>query len=108
MLDAGQKGDAMFNEKDLMYTPEDIRFTVKGDTLYAIVLDWPGKECLIRTFSGDNGWNPLYRDEISEISMLGDDKPLNWKWEADGLVIETPDERPCDHAFVFKIVRKYD
>ncbi len=107
MLDAGRKGDAMFNEKDVIYTPEDIRFTVKGENLYAIALDWPGEECIIRTFSGDNGWNPLYRDEISEITMLGDDRPLEWRWSEEGLIIETPVERPCDHAYVFKIVRNY-
>lgn len=108
MLDSGNKGDAMFNEKDVTYTPEDIRFTVKGENLYAIALDWPGEECTIRTFSGENGWNRIYREEISEITMLGDDKPLKWRWLEDGLAIESPAERPCEHAFVFKIVRKYD
>jgi len=120
MLDAGDQGDAMFNELDIVYTPEDIRFTVKGDILYAIVLDWPAEECIIETFSGNNGWNPLYRDEIAEITMLGDNKLLEWSWEKGewdedekefvgrGLVIKTPAEKPCDHAFVFKIVRKFD
>ncbi len=26
--------------------------------------------------------------------------------EADGLVIEVPDEKPCEHAFTLKIVKK--
>ena len=110
----------MFNEADVVYQPEDIRFTVKGDNLYAIALAWPGEECIIHSFSGRDGRNPLYRDEIAEITMLGDDKPLKWRWiegEWDeeeeelvggGLAIETPAEKPCEHAYAFKIVRKYD
>jgi len=119
-----EKENAGFNEEDTDYTPADIRFTVKGDTLYAIVLEWPGEECFITTFSGRNGSNPLYRDEIAEITMLGDGQPLEWKWvegewdgniwveeekmKGGGLSIKTPAEKPCEHAFVFKIVRKFD
>jgi len=110
---------------DHVYTPEDIRFTVKGDTLYAIVLEWPGEEILIKTFArGVNGIGPLYENEIEEITMLGDGQPLEWKWVegertgrisrqgkrivGGGLSIKTPAERPGDHAYVFKIVRKFD
>jgi len=97
----------MFNESDVVYTSEDIRFTVKGDDLYTTVLAWPGEKCTIRTFSGDYRNNPLYKNEIKQISMLGDNKPLKWSFEKAGLVIETPKNKPCEHAFVFKITRHY-
>jgi hypothetical protein len=38
--------------------------------------------------------------------MLGDGKPLNWEMDKGGLTIKTPATRPCEFAFVFKIVRK--
>lgn len=38
--------------------------------------------------------------------MLGDGKPLNWEMTKEGLAVETPKTKPCDYAFVFKIVRK--
>ncbi|MGB5849019.1 MAG: alpha-L-fucosidase [Ignavibacteriaceae bacterium] len=38
-----------FNESDVVYTPEDIRFTVNGDNLYATFLDWPGEKAVITT-----------------------------------------------------------
>jgi len=38
-----------FNESDVVYTGEDIRFTVKGDTIYATFLAWPGKRAIIKT-----------------------------------------------------------
>ncbi len=38
-----------FNESGAVYQPEDIRFTVNGDNLYATFLDWPGEKALIQT-----------------------------------------------------------
>ena len=38
-----------FNESNTVYTGEDIRFTVKGDTIYATFLAWPGDEAVITT-----------------------------------------------------------
>jgi len=38
-----------FNESGAVYTPEDIRFTVNGDDLYATFLDWPGDKAIIKT-----------------------------------------------------------
>lgn len=111
-LEPGKEGDAMFNESDVEYTYEDIRFTVKGDVIYAITLDWPGDRCRIATFSNRERRpltnNPLHRNEISRISMLGDGKDLKWYYDETGLIIETPDKKPCEHAFVFKIERRND
>ena len=47
----------------------------------------------------------FYKEEIKRITMLGDDKDLDWELTRQGLVIETPDNKPCKHAFVFKIER---
>jgi len=41
-----------FNESNVVYTPKDIRFTVNGDNLYAIFLDWPGEKATIKTIRG--------------------------------------------------------
>ncbi len=106
-----------FNEADLQYTGEDIRFTVKGNILYAIALDWPGEEVLIRSLIrlGDKERKEglrrypgyyIYRDEIQSVSMLGDDHELEWELTPYGLKIKTPETKPCEHAFVFKIERK--
>ena len=102
-VDAGEKSDAMFNESDIVYTDEDIRFTVKGDVLYAIVLAWPNREVLIKSLVPN-----IYPDEIASITMLGDGKELEWKLiQGKGLKIKTPETKPCDHAYAFKIVRKH-
>lgn len=96
-----------FNEDpDRQYTGEDIRYTVKGDALYAIALGWPGEQMTIRTAGGGNdAWERLDAGKITSITMLGDGRKLDWEQTEDGLVIQTPDQKPCENAFVFKIMR---
>ena len=131
-------GTGAIIESDVVYTAKDIRFTVKGDVLYAIVLAWPGDEILIRSLVSpmegeeedeedneddddeddddeDEGEERhfagyyLYPNEVESITMLGDGTELDWKLiNGKGLLIKTPRKKPCKHAFVFKITRKHD
>jgi alpha-L-fucosidase len=94
---------------DSPYTGKDIRFTVKDNTLYAIFLDWPGDEAKIyslRRFEEELSIHWEKRD-IKRISMLGTEGKLDWFFTDDALVIKTPQEKPCEHAFVFKIERHH-
>jgi len=211
----GESTDIGFNESDIVYTSEDIRFTVKDDNLYATFLAWPGEEAVIKTLrttvpeddeeeieveweevdadeedewddedeeewdeedeefipitgktfiTGEYTWEfkedgklrvsggiagdgvdgtyeqegeeifitvstyqttafydgeefevmeaegapryaGFYKEEIKRITMLGDGRELNWELTGKGLIIEVPDEKPCDYAYVFKIER---
>ena len=47
----------------------------------------------------------LYRSEIRNIRMLGTDSELDWSMNKNGLTIKTPEKRPCNHAYEFKIER---
>jgi alpha-L-fucosidase len=147
-VEIGDEGDAMFNESDINYTKEDIRFTVKGDVLYATILDWPGESVLIKSLLPADGGDEeeeeemeeeedeeaggeaeeedeeedededeeedfpgyyIYPNEIKSITMLGDGKKLKWKLiPGEGLKVQMPEEKPCDHAYVLKIERQYD
>lgn len=92
-----------FNEDEkIKYTGEDIRFTVKDDILYAILLGWPGNEVTIKSVA-----EKFYESEIQSISMLGIEEPLNWRITREELKVELPKERPCEHAYVLKIERKH-
>jgi alpha-L-fucosidase len=99
------KAGAFSEEEEVQYTAEDIRFTVKGDVLYAICLDWPGETIKIGKLAR-KGTSGLFDGEIQSVSMLGDGKNLEWVLSEEGLTIKTPQKKPCDYAFVFKIVRK--
>jgi alpha-L-fucosidase len=92
------KGDRD-GEKNNVYTAEDIRFTTKGDTLYAIVLVWPGEQVTIKTL---NSKNALLK-KIRSVDLLGNKDTLEWSQDENGLTIHLPAAKPCEHAFVFKI-----
>ncbi len=95
------------NRKKVQFTAQDIRFTVKDKTIYAICLDWPSDEVTIKYLAGEDEYFGLYESEIESVKMLGVDEELEWKMTEDGLTIKTPDQKPCEHAFTFKIERKH-
>jgi alpha-L-fucosidase len=83
------KGSGNFNENTARpYTPEDIRFTVKGSTLYAFALAWPSDGRLtIRSLAQGSAHYP---HEIGRIELLGGNGPLPFTREPDGLVVSLP------------------
>ena len=85
--------------KDQPFTAADVRFTKKGETLYATILDWP-KSGKVSIRSLGTGQGP---DAISTVTMLGSDAVLKWDRGQEGLSIVLPDKRPCDFAYVLKI-----
>jgi alpha-L-fucosidase len=83
------------------FTSQDIRFTTRGETLYATVLAWPeNNRVLIEALASDS---ELYPQAISRVELLGSSEPLTWTRHADGLHVQLPAEKPCEHAGVLKI-----
>jgi len=82
----------------VVYTSNDIRFTTKGNTIYAIALDWPGEEITVESFK------VLEPKKIKSILMLGVKGELKWEQTENWLKIRTPKKKPCEHAYSFKIV----
>ena len=84
------------------YTAEDIRFTAKGTTLYALALGWPENGRLaVKSLGSDAGLLP---QDPAEASLLGQAGPLKFRREARALVVDLPQNKPCDHAWALKIV----
>lgn len=88
------------HEKQLQFTAQDIRFTSKGDTIYAIVLAWPEREVRIKSLASNSQYAP---PKISSVRLLGSEANLRWHQTTDALTILTPNEKPGDYAFTFKI-----
>jgi len=103
---AGEKAGDYNEQNDLIYTGQDIRFTVKDNKLYATALDWPGEKVLIKSLAPKDTNGPGYTLGNRLCKMLGDDKELKWEMTKEGLSIETPKTKPCDYAYVFRIVRR--
>jgi alpha-L-fucosidase len=79
----------------------DMRFTTKGDSLYAIALAWPGeRKLVIKSLASDS---PHYRGEVARIGLLGSESNLVWSRSAEGVTVNLPEKPPCDHAYVFKV-----
>jgi len=83
-------------KEDAAFTAEDVRFTTKGDTLYAFVLGWPQKPPVIRALGSAAG-------RVTAVRLLGHEGRLEWSQDADGLKIVLPEKAPCDHAVAFAI-----
>ena len=83
------------------YTAEDIRFTAKGDTLYAIALASPEDGKLrIKSLAAGSG---LTKREIKTVQMVGSKAQVKWTRTAEGLVIELPGENPSSYPVALKI-----
>jgi alpha-L-fucosidase len=79
---------------------QKIRFTVKGDVLYAIILGkWPGSTVTIPSLAIDKA----PRGVIRSVTMPGNQGVLTWSHDDKGLNINLPAKPPCEHAYVIKI-----
>ena len=95
----------MSERQNAAFAAGDVRFTTKGDTLYAICLGWPTGQIRIKSLGAES----IVRGEtIREIKMLGSPETLSWSQTEDWLQIETPLKQPCQHAYVFKIIHTAD
>lgn len=87
-------------KKNKPFGPKDIRFTTRGDTLYAFALAVP-KSGLVEIKSLKNGNN--LRPQIRQVELLGSESRLDWNVDQSGLKIRLPDELPSQYALVFRI-----
>ena len=83
------------------FTAEDIRFTRKGNSIYAIVLDIPSStEVLIKSFASGETFD---FDKILSVELLGNDEKLNWERTANGLAIQVKETNKHKNALTLKI-----
>ncbi|WP_245907022.1 alpha-L-fucosidase [Reichenbachiella versicolor] len=77
-------------------TAEDIRFTTKENTLYAIAMDWPeNSKMVIKSLAKGSEYE---LKEIKDIKLLGSDAKLSWEITEAGLEIQLPAEKIGDFA----------
>ena len=79
----------------------DIRYTTKGDYLYAFVLKWPGKREAKMEFLA-----PMNHriGEIKSVELLGYEGKLEWEHNGDGFFVKFPPKKPCEFAYGLKIL----
>jgi alpha-L-fucosidase len=89
-----------FNEGRTKYSAQDIRFTTKGNTLYAFCLGKPETDIMIKSLAKSS---KLADKDIALISMVGSKGKIVWKQNADALVIKKPANMPAWEVIGFKI-----
>jgi alpha-L-fucosidase len=91
-----------FNEDKLKYSAQDIRFTTKGNVLYAFCLGKPTSDINISYLGKDSKFSDK---KIAAVTMLGSNDKLQWKQKKDALVIKKTFKMPVEEVQVvgFKI-----
>lgn len=91
-----------FNEgKGGPYTSKDIRFTRKGDILYAAIMEWPEEddEVIIKSLGTES---PYYSESMDNVKMLGG-KIESYKFKKEGLIVKLPKKREVEAPILLKI-----
>jgi alpha-L-fucosidase len=87
-------------QEDTAYTPQDIRFTTKGNALYATTLGTPTTAVRIQSLGRKAG---LETRPVKAVALLGSKAPLRWEQTDDALVIQLPASLPSKIASSFQI-----
>jgi alpha-L-fucosidase len=83
--------------ESLDFTSQDIRFTRRGETLYALALKWPEADRLsIRALANTAGGN------VQRVELLGQG-PLKFARDSSALQVELPHNPVGKHVYTFKI-----
>lgn len=82
------------------YTPEDVRFTKKGDIVYAFVLGWPesGKATIKSLATGSEN----FPKQIAKVELLGAGDVAFTRNDS-GLLVTMPQEKPNEYAYTLKV-----
>ena len=82
------------------YEASDIRFTTKGETLYAFCMSAPKGDIKITSLGKSSKLN---NKAIASVKILGSNANLAWKQEEGALVITKPTKLPNWQVVTFKI-----
>ena len=94
-------GEAIYETRPWRTAAEgDVRFTRKGDTLYAVLLDWPGGggPLAIESLGTNEGVG-----RVAAVSLIGREGKLTWRQEPGALHVDLPPEPPCEHASTLRM-----
>jgi alpha-L-fucosidase len=82
------------------YSSKDIRFTTKGDALYAIIMAWP-ENGVVLISSLTSEATPA--GKTVQVELLGHGGRLEFSQDAAGLKVKLPATKPCATAYSLKI-----
>ncbi|WP_295715130.1 alpha-L-fucosidase [Mucilaginibacter sp.] len=98
-----RSASGQFVDQKIPFSSKDIRFTVKGDKLYAITLGLPapGETVSITSLGSDTG-----NGTVAGVELLGSNVKVKWKQNKNALIINNSAVYPTQNAAAFKITFK--
>ena len=90
-----------FVEMSGEYTSENIRFTQKGTTVFAIQLGWPGSRKQVQIKSLGRG--TLKDRVITRVSVVDSPESIEWECQDEALFITAPSVAPNNFAICYRI-----
>ncbi|MGD8240936.1 MAG: alpha-L-fucosidase, partial [Armatimonadota bacterium] len=98
----GEDGKARWEYRRIQESGRDVRFTRKGNVLYAFVIGEPERgRITIKSLARGNVEKS--GKGIKSIAMLGSDEKLEWEQTAEALALHFPTRLPCEVAYGFRI-----
>jgi len=82
------------------YESTDIRFTTKGETLYAFCMGQPAGDVQIASLGKNSKINTK---TVASVQILGSTEKLKWNQQANALVIQKPSTIPDWQVVTFKV-----
>ena len=101
------EGETKFKNKhhteynDVESVAADVRFTAKGNTLYATSLAWPN-DGIFRIKTLRKG-NPYESKPVASVEFLSGNEAIEWQQTSEELMIKTDGNKPCEAAYAFRI-----
>lgn len=94
-------GGAFHDTATEPYSAQDIRFTSKGNTLYATTLAWPENGKLtIKTLAQGSPYGDV---GVKSVKLLGSNAQIKWTRDGSGLHLDLPAQKSGEYAYVFKL-----
>jgi alpha-L-fucosidase len=93
-----ESASGSFSDQKNPFTAKDIRFTMKGEIVYAIAMGQPVTNTTIKAL-GQKAANGT----IAAIDMIGSPEKISWTQAADMLIIKSSTNYPSANAVVYKI-----
>jgi alpha-L-fucosidase len=94
-------GGAFHDTDTKPYTPDDFRFTAKGDVVYAIGMACPrDAKATVRSLGWAHEGSSL---PIAKVELLGSSEKVTWIQAADALQVTLPAGAECKYAYALKL-----
>ncbi|MDB5276238.1 MAG: Alpha-L-fucosidase [Ferruginibacter sp.] len=96
-----ESASGSFADQKKPFTAQDIRFTTKGDILYAIAMGLPATNTTVKALGVKAG-----NGTIASVEMVGSTEKVSWSQQADALGIKPSKNYPSQNAVTYKISLK--